>query len=162
MQFLKNTSKILSAILIFLMIASITLLAMPLVSVGAQEEGGNHGIVGGVGTTTSNIYGYPHLGPLPSGVTPFTTIYTLAYMSINPDPIGVGQQVLVNVWVSPGMPNWMYMQGLKVTIQAPVLATSAFSLGVSAGFDGWVFVVLAAILDAPVLLVYVLEKVTTE
>jgi NCAIR mutase (PurE)-related protein len=46
--------------------------------------------------------------------------------------------------------------------KAPVLATSAFSLGVSAGFDGWVFVVLAALLDAPVLLVYVLEEVSTE
>ena len=116
--FLKK-EKTTAIFIIALLVASVTIMSMPTKAQDLTQEGGTHGIVGGVGTTSSNIYGYPHLGPLPSGVTPFTTIYTLAYMSITPNPIGIGQQVLVNVWVSPGMPNWVYMQGLKVTIQAP-------------------------------------------
>jgi hypothetical protein len=47
-------------------------------------------------------------------------------------------------------------------IKAPVLATSAFSIGVSAGFYGLVFVVSAAISVATVPLVLSFRKVSTE
>jgi hypothetical protein len=49
------------------------------------------------GTTTSAIY---PLAP-PSGVTPNMTLETIAYISISPDPIGINQQLLVNLWMQP-------------------------------------------------------------
>ena len=98
-----------------LLIASVTLMAMPfqpipLVQGGAAVE---------VHTSPSNVYGYPNLGPLPSGVTPNYEFEKQAYMSITPNPVGVGQQVLVNVWTTPGQPDYFYMYGYKVTIQKP-------------------------------------------
>src|SRR5512135_244925 len=72
-----------------------------------------------VHTSPSNVYGYPNLGPLPSGVTPNYEFEKQAYMSITPDPVGLGQYVLVNVWTTPGQPDYFYMYGYKVTIQKP-------------------------------------------
>jgi len=71
---------------------------------------------GGSPLTTS---GMPTLGPLPSGVTPQYTIATTAYMSVTPDPVGVGQSVLINVWTSPGMYHAFYMCDYKVDIIKP-------------------------------------------
>jgi len=65
------------------------------------------------------VYGYPNLGPLPSGVTPAYEYDKQAYMSITPNPVGLGQEVLVNVWTTPGQPDYFYMYGYKVTIQKP-------------------------------------------
>jgi hypothetical protein len=43
----------------------------------------------------------PIAGPLPSGVTPSITIGTIPYLSFTPNPIGIGQQMLVNIWMQP-------------------------------------------------------------
>ena len=102
---------------VFLLLAILALVAVPIQP--SQAQSGGHGVVGEIGTTSSSIYGYPHLGPLPPGETPFTTIDTIAFVSVNPNPIGVNQQVLVNVWITPGSPNWIYMQGFTVTVQMP-------------------------------------------
>jgi hypothetical protein len=112
MQFSINKAKTAAVITIALLMASIALMAMPIQPVQAQ-------LSGAIGTTSSDIYGYPKLGPLPAGVTPQYTVDMIASLSFEPNPIGVGQQILVNVWVEPGAPNWMYMQGYKVTIQKP-------------------------------------------
>jgi len=40
--------------------------------------------------------------PLPSGVSPDYTVSPNAYLSVSPNPVGVGQYVLVNFWVDPG------------------------------------------------------------
>jgi len=61
----------------------------------------------------------PNLGPLPAGVTPTYTIVTRAYLSFRPNPIGVGQSLLINVWTSPGQYHSFYMCQYKVTIQKP-------------------------------------------
>ncbi len=81
----------------------------------AQEEGG----LSHVGNTPSTTPGYPNLGPLPAGVTPTYTIETVAYMSFRPNPIGVGQSLLVNLWSSPGMYHAFYMANYEVDIKKP-------------------------------------------
>ena len=80
-----------------------------------QVEGG----AGQIGTTDSSTWGLPDLGPLPSGVTPDYSLDTFAYLSFRPNPIGLGQSLLVNVWTQPGVHHAYYMQGYKVTIEKP-------------------------------------------
>ena len=46
-------------------------------------------------------------------------IETLAYISINPNPIGVGQTLLVNVWFTPSIPSGPVFEGLTVTFTKP-------------------------------------------
>ena len=43
----------------------------------------------------------PTAGPLPSGATPSITIEPIPYLSFSPNPIGVGQMLLVNIWMQP-------------------------------------------------------------
>ena len=43
----------------------------------------------------------PTAGALPSGVTPSITIETIPFLSFSPNPIGVGQMLLVNMWLIP-------------------------------------------------------------
>jgi hypothetical protein len=103
-----NMAKTAAVITVVLMMASIMLMTM---TVEAQLE---H-----TGGTPAGISGDPNLGPLPAGVTPAYTIVTRAYLSFRPNPIGVGQSLLVNMWSSPGMYHAFYMAGYKVTIQDP-------------------------------------------
>jgi hypothetical protein len=72
-----------------------------------------------IGTSPVDAVGMPKLGPLPSGVIPAYTLDTVAYLSFRPNPIGVGQSLLVNFWTSPGTHHGIYMQGYTVTIQKP-------------------------------------------
>jgi outer membrane protein assembly factor BamB len=72
-----------------------------------------------VGNTPPSTPGYPTLGPLPAGVTATYTLNQIAYMSLSPNPIGVGQTLLVNVWASPGTYHAFYMQGYEVDIKKP-------------------------------------------
>jgi outer membrane protein assembly factor BamB len=103
-----NSAKAITVVAVVLLMACNVLMLMP---VQAQE-----GAHGGTGT---GVYGDPHLGDLPAGVTPEYTFTKTAYMSISPNPIGVGQAVLVNIWTTPGTNHEFYMQGYKVTIQKP-------------------------------------------
>jgi hypothetical protein len=66
-----------------------------------------------------DLVGYPDLNPLPSGVTPTYTIETVAYMSFRPQPAGLNQPVLVNIWSSPGMYHSFYMCDYVVDIERP-------------------------------------------
>ena len=56
---------------------------------------------------------------VPSGVTPAISIDTIAYMSIRPNPVGVGQPILANIWLEPPTNYARYMIGLNVTITKP-------------------------------------------
>ena len=40
-------------------------------------------------------------GPIPDGATPSETIEVDAYLSFRPNPIGLNQIFLVNIWVTP-------------------------------------------------------------
>jgi hypothetical protein len=71
------------------------------------------------GGSPEGTSGLPDLGPLPPGVTPDYTIEQTAYMGLSPNPIGVGQQLLVNLWTSPGMYHAFYGAGYIVDIIKP-------------------------------------------
>ncbi|HLN45879.1 MAG TPA: PQQ-binding-like beta-propeller repeat protein [Candidatus Sulfotelmatobacter sp.] len=53
---------------------------------------------------------------LPAGVTPDVTVKADAYLSFRPTSVGVGQTILVNMWVSPALHVSRYFTGFKVTI----------------------------------------------
>jgi hypothetical protein len=72
-----------------------------------------------IGTTDPNTPGYPDLGPLPPGVTPDYTYTQVPYLSMRPNPIGVGQSLLVNVWCSPGTYHAFPMVDYQVDIIKP-------------------------------------------
>ena len=72
-----------TAIAIFLLMASVALTAP---SVQAQ--------------TATNMQDNGSL-PLPAGVTPNETYISIAHMSFRPNPVGVGQSILVNLWLQP-------------------------------------------------------------
>lgn len=61
----------------------------------------------------------PPLIDVPSGVTPKISLDTIAYLSIRPNPVGVGQAVLVNIWLEPPTHYSRYLTGLEVVITKP-------------------------------------------
>jgi hypothetical protein len=56
---------------------------------------------------------------LPAGVTPDVQFVEGAYISFRPNPVGVGQAILVNLWVVPGPSYTRYFTDYKVTITKP-------------------------------------------
>jgi hypothetical protein len=56
---------------------------------------------------------------LPSGATPSDTVEVEAYLSFRPNPVGVNQQILINIWVTPPLNPMRFHQGYKVTITDP-------------------------------------------
>ncbi len=83
--------------------ASVTLFALP---VQAQSP---------TSSITANYTG----GPLPAGVTPDLSLDTIPYLSISPNPIGVGEQLLVNLWVQPALQVNRAHTGYTVTFTKP-------------------------------------------
>jgi hypothetical protein len=83
-------NKFLALILTTLLIASAAFALMNTMPVKAQQ-----GVT--IGTAQYTITG----GPVPAGVSPSTNIDTISYISFSPNPIGVGQQLLINVWLQP-------------------------------------------------------------
>ena len=61
----------------------------------------------------------PVTGPIPSGVTPSEIIDVVAYLSFRPNPVGVNQIILVNIWVTPPTNVERKHQGYTVTITNP-------------------------------------------
>ena len=106
----KKVSKISVGILIFLMMASIAMLAMP---AKAQDQNYPHG-----GQATGNGY----VGPttVPSNA-PADTIQvdTHPYLATSPNPTGVNQYILVNFWITPPPTNQRFLVGYTVTITKP-------------------------------------------
>jgi hypothetical protein len=82
-----SKNRILSAVIISLFLASVVVAAVP---VKAQEV--SHG---------GNPYG-PNWSykAIPSGVTPDLTVTSLPFLSMSPNPIGLNQQLLVNMWLT--------------------------------------------------------------
>jgi hypothetical protein len=89
--------------LVLLMALSTLMIALP---VDAQE---NHG-----GEPGTSVW-----GPLPVGVVPDVTVITYAYLSVRPNPIGIGQTALINIWTTPSASDSVYASNYKVTFTAP-------------------------------------------
>jgi hypothetical protein len=119
-----DKTKTTTVVTMVLLMASITLMTMPvqLIQPAQAQIVGQSGFQGWHGTTNDDRVKYPsipHLGPLPSGVTPQFTIASYGALSVTPNPVGVGQMLLVNVWTIPGMPPYFYMQGYTVYVKKP-------------------------------------------
>jgi hypothetical protein len=71
--------------------------------------------------TTVNAVTYEDGGSitLPDGVTPDTTVDTTAYLSFRPNPVGLGQTFLVNVWLTPATHVSRYLSDYVVIITKP-------------------------------------------
>ena len=61
----------------------------------------------------------PVSGPLPSGVTPEMTESTRAFLSFRPNPVGVDQVILVNLWLNPALHKSRYHPDYEVIITDP-------------------------------------------
>jgi PQQ-like domain len=96
MNLLRKTT---TAITLVLLMASITLLTIPVQAA----------------LPTTNYTG----GPLPAGVTPDVTLNTIPYLSVSPNPIGLGQPLLVNIWVQPATQVNRAHTGYSVTFTKP-------------------------------------------
>lgn len=57
--------------------------------------------------------------PLPSGVTPDYSVETSARLSFRPNPVGVGQPVLINAWIVPPVHVSRYLKDLTIIITKP-------------------------------------------
>lgn len=70
------------------------------------------------GVIPTNLRDIHSLTAIPAGVTPDKTYTTKAWLSIRPNPVGVNQPVLVNLWMAPPTLYQSY-SGYKVTITDP-------------------------------------------
>jgi len=58
--------------------------------------------------------------PLPSGVTPDVILDTIAHMSFRPNPVGIGQSILINVWLQPPSHVSRYFKdSFQITLTKP-------------------------------------------
>jgi hypothetical protein len=105
-----NKTKLTATIAIILLTTSAFTVMLNL-SVKAQDEGVPAGYWEGIG-------GFGSL-PLPSGVTPDVEYETIAHISFRPNPIGVGQPLLVNMWLQPPTYVARYQTGYTVTLTKP-------------------------------------------
>jgi len=97
-----SKTKMTTAIAIILLLASATLMAIPIeaeTEYTNMQEGGSM--------------------PLPAGVTPDVAFETKAFLSVTPDPIGLGQNMLVNMWTHPTIHVSRYLKDYQVTITKP-------------------------------------------
>ena len=109
MHFSISKTKAVTIFISVLLMTSVTLLAMP-VKAQLEEEAPHGGAP--EGTSGASVL-------LPAGVTPDYSVDSYAYLSARPKIIGLGQTLLVNVWITPGIHVAHYITGFKVTITKP-------------------------------------------
>jgi outer membrane protein assembly factor BamB len=121
---MQNTKTTIATIaLVLLLMASVTLMAMP---VQAQVEYENVQENGGI--------------RLPDGVTPDFVLKVDPYLSFRPNPIGVGQVILINMWTIPGPSVTRYFTDFTVTITDPdgneeIVTTDSYFADSTAWFE---------------------------
>src|ERR1700690_4460669 len=103
------TKNIIAVVLILLMFSSALALQLPVkaatsnvVNIGGAPANAPNGAI-----------------PLPNGKTADYTVVPNAYLSFRPNPVGVGQTILVNIWVDPGPSYARYFPNYKVEIIKP-------------------------------------------
>ena len=105
----RNAAKA-TTIALVLVIASVALMAIPIQAQDEEAHGGTGGALTG--------------GTPPAGATWNTTVRMIAYMSVGPSPVGVGQLITVNIWTSPAPGAGRARTGYVVTITKPDGTTS--------------------------------------
>ena len=105
--------KILDAIAIVLLMTSVMLVALPdtLPVKGASVTIGN--------TTITNVQPSGGVPNIPTGVTPDYSAPTFLYLSVSPNPIGLNQYFLVNIWTTPPLEATHYRAGYVISITKP-------------------------------------------
>ncbi len=100
---MKNKSFVTAAIVIALLMTSSALIfsATPIKSAQAQ-----------LSTTQLTV-------DIPVGVTPSSTVLTEAHLSASPKIVGIGQPILINVWLQPNLGTDKLLKYLTVTITKP-------------------------------------------
>ena len=63
--------------------------------------------------------------PLPAGYTPDVSYNTISHLNFRPNPIGLGQPLLVNMWMEPPTHVSRYLTGFTVTFTKPDGTTDA-------------------------------------
>ena len=110
MKSLINKRKLPAIIAIILLLTSITLVTLQ-VPVKAEVIPGTEG-----GTPdTQSVWSTT----IPQGETVNWTFNPVAYLSITPNPVGIGQFVLVNMWSTPPPAANRYLAGFTVTFIKP-------------------------------------------
>ena len=102
-----NKAKATAIIVTILMMTSIAAMA---ITAQAQEVVQHGGSPGG---------GYEGPTTIPAGQTATYNIQSLAFLSVSPNPVGVGQQLLVNVWTTFPSGEGKYQVGYTVTMTKP-------------------------------------------
>jgi len=67
----------------------------------------------------TNVQSSGGAASIPAGVTPDQTIQPTIFLSVSPNPIGLNQMMLVNVWMIPPLEATRYYSALTVTITKP-------------------------------------------
>ena len=96
-----------TAAVVVLLVTSVTLMAMPVQAQVTGHGGNTAGLSGG------SI-------PLPAGVTSDVSYASLSHISFRPNPIGIGQPLLVNLFCQPPIHVARYFQNaFLVTFTKP-------------------------------------------
>ncbi len=82
MQTFRDRKATAIAAIILLVASAATMLTLPVASAAAEV---------------------PVAGPLPAGATPTVTITPVPHLSFRPNPVGVGQTFIVNLWLTPSV-----------------------------------------------------------
>ena len=102
---IRNKAKTAAIIFAVLMMTSVMMIALPVQPVEAQLAAEQ-----------------PVSGPLPAGVSVDAYAHnTKMFLSFRPNPIGVGQLLLINMWLNPALAsnNRYIPQGFVLTITKP-------------------------------------------
>ncbi len=78
--------------------------------------------------TYTNLQDGAAIHPLPAGVTPDDTFDAFAQLSFRPTTVGVGQTILVNLWVTPALQPSRYFKDYKVTFTKPDGTTAVVTM----------------------------------
>ena len=105
MHLLRNSAKA-TAIVLVLLMASVTVMA----TVTVKAQLGPHGYLAERGN---------YAIPLPAGVTANVTYETIPYMSFRPNPVGLGQPILFNLWIQPPLHVSRGFRDYTVTMTKP-------------------------------------------
>jgi hypothetical protein len=109
-KLITNKAKFTASITIVLLMTSAFTLMM-ITQVEAQE-------VLPPGVTPTNVQDGGSI-PLPSGVTPDLEVDTLARLSFRPNPVGLNQPFIVNMWTEPPVHGSRFYRDFKVTMTKP-------------------------------------------
>jgi hypothetical protein len=109
------SNKILNKKIIAILGIALMLLSLPFaVPTNAASSAQSTVIMGAMPTHASS-----GVTSVPSGVTPTTSVDTRAFLSFAPNPIGIGQLLLVNMWTNPPISPNRFEQGYTVDVKNP-------------------------------------------